>query len=349
MSRPRAFESGTPLPLTLRELTEGVDLADGEGRLRREAVGWSRHPLHRCNLSAAWSRVERFNYWCITSRTSALAILFADVGVAGVALLSFLDLAARRPVERLYVRPGGLPVAMPETPRGDFVLDVRRLRLAMRMRGDELHVEAEARTLLGARVAVDLVVTRPAEHETVNLVVPWDETHFHFTSKQQALPARGVVRVDGREHRFEPANQGFACLDFGRGRWPSGIAWRWAFASATRGAGSLGLNLGGGWTDGTGVTENGVVLDGRVHKIAEDLDFELDRRDYLRPWRIRTRTGGRLDLRFHPMRERAVKLPIVIELHQMIGAFTGTFIDDAGERISIDDVLGVAESFRGRW
>jgi hypothetical protein len=158
--------------------------------------------------------------------------------------------------------------------------------------------------------------------------------------------------VGAREHRFERENQGFACRDFGRGRWPSGIEWNWAFASAARGGRTIGLNLGGKWTDGTGVTENAVVLDGRVHKISDAVEFAYDPRAFMAPWRIRTRASARLDLRFDPMRERAVKVPlgvVGVELHQLVGAFSGTFVDDAGERVAIDDMRGQAEWFRGRW
>jgi hypothetical protein len=335
-----------------RELLAPVDIAHPDGRLRWEAVGWARHPIHRCNLGPGLARAHRWNYWCIVSRASALTVLVADVGLAGVVLVSFLDFGARGPVERIYVRPRGLPVRMPDDPRGDIVVEVPRLSLAMQARGDALAIAADARTLLGRRIAVDLVVERPLAHETVNVLVPWDDTRFQLTSKQQALPARGVVRVDGREHRFEPANEAFACLDFGRGRWPSRIDWCWAFAAAPRGGRTIGLNLGGKWTDGTGVTENAFVIDGRVHKIADAVDFSYDRRAFMAPWRIRARTGERVDLRFVPMRERAVHVPLGIasvELHQMLGAFSGSFVDDGGARVSIDDVVGLAESFRGRW
>src|SRR5262249_45501022 len=154
-------------------------------------------------------------------------------------------------------------------------------------------------------IEVAVTVERPPSHETVNVVVPWDEARFHFTSKQQALPARGVVRVDGREHRLDREGDAFACLDFGRGRWPRGIEWGWALASGRAGARTIGLNLGARWTDGTGVTENAVVIDGRVHKIADAVDFTPGG-----AWRIRTRAGDRVDLSFTPSHRRALRLPL---------------------------------------
>jgi hypothetical protein len=325
-----------------RELTAPIEIADADGRLRRDAVGWSRHPLHRCALPAGLSRVHAFDYWCLTSRTLALTVLVADVGLAGVALVSALDLDTHALVERAYVRPRGLPVRLPDSPHGELLLDVGRLRLAVGPR----RIEADARTLTGRRIEVDLAIERPDGHETVNVLVPWGDTRFHFTSKQQALPVRGRVRVDGRERSFEPATEGFACRDFGRGRWPPGIDWRWAFASARRGGRTIGFNLGAGWTDGTGVTENALIVDGRVHKIADAVDVVSDPG---RPWTIRTRSGPRVDLTFTPRTERALTLPPLVRLRQHMGSFSGTLIDDDGAPIVLDDVLGLAESVRGRW
>ena len=46
----------TPEP----EIIEPVNLCDPEGNLNPEAVGWSRHPLHHCNLRGHWPRKKRW-------------------------------------------------------------------------------------------------------------------------------------------------------------------------------------------------------------------------------------------------------------------------------------------------
>ena len=47
-----------------REITSPVDLCLPDGTLNREAVGWTRHPLHRTNLRG-WGRSKRWEYWCV--------------------------------------------------------------------------------------------------------------------------------------------------------------------------------------------------------------------------------------------------------------------------------------------
>lgn len=41
----------------------------------------------------------------------------------------------------------------------------------------------------------------------------------------------------------------------------------------------LGFNLGSGWTDGTGVNENAIYVDGRLVKLGEDVRFHRDSTD----------------------------------------------------------------------
>jgi hypothetical protein len=233
-----------------------------------------------------------------------------------------------------------LPAALPVGPDGDLAIDVPRLRLALTGKDGTMTIAGEARTLLGRRLSVDVVVERPPAHETVNVVVPWGPERFHLTSKQQALPARGRITVDGREYRC--ADDAFACLDFGRGRWPAGIHWQWAFAGGRRGGRDLGFNLGATWTDGTGVNECGLVIAGRVHKLAETVDFR--RTDG--GWRI---AGPRVDLRFRALDTRRVKVPFVYAMDQSFGRFDGSVVDDRGARVAIDGLIGLCEDVRGRW
>lgn len=333
------------------ELTSPVPVATEDGTLRRDAVAWARHPLHTIPPSLAeLPRWTAWNYWAFTFPEGTVMALFADVGVAGVALLSFFDHATKRRVEAVRLRPRGLRVPLGPDPRDDASFSAAGFQLHTRARGDEMWVTGEARSLLGGRLSVDLVVSRPREHETLNVLVPFGDDAFQLTSKQQALPVRGVVRAFGRT--YVVSDDAWACLDFGRGRRPRGIHWCWAFASGRAGDATVGMNLGAHWTDGTGVTENGLVLDGRLHKIHEDVAFDVDLDAPSRPWTLRTKASDRVDLRFVPEEVRVVRAPFLVgrvELHQALGRFGGVVRDDAGEKRVLDGLFGLAESMRASW
>jgi len=116
---------------------------------------------------------------------------------------------------------------------------------------------------------------------------------------------------------------------------------------------TIGLNLGGQWTDGTGMTENGVCVDGRLTKVSEDLVFEYDRTAWMKPWRVRTAVTDRIDLRFEPEYERASKSGrregYFTEGHQMFGCYAGRITTDAGETIEVRDLFGWIEEHEARW
>jgi hypothetical protein len=197
----------------------------------------------------------------------------------------------------------------------------------------------------------DILVERPAAHETLNVVIPWSDAQFQFTSKQNTLPASGHVRLG--DERFDFTDGSFACLDYGRGVWPEHTLWNWGAASGMQAGHVVGLNLGGQWTDGTGMTENGICIDGRLTKISEDLVFDYDRDARMQPWRVRTSVSERIELRFDPEYERVSETgrrdSWYTSAHQMFGRYSGRITPDGGEAIELRDLFGWIEDHDARW
>lgn len=334
------------------EVTREVLLCRPDGRLDRRAVGWTRRPLHRCNLSGSPLRKKRWDYWCVTSETHALSMTYADLGYAGLVNARVLDFEKREQLDRPMFVPFALGFSQPDTVGGG---DIRFARKGLRIEVEESPVATHLRVAFRAKgrdVEGDVAIAKPPGHESLSVLVPWDERHFQYTSKHNTRPATGHVTVDGRRHDFGPGNQSFGTLDYGRGIWPWQRTWNWAAASGVQRGRTVGLNLGGKWTDGTGTTESGLCLDGRLHKLSETLVWEYDRNDWRAPWRIRAPRSGRLDLVFTPFFEESMKLELGIlgnELHVCFGHFAGTLVSDEGEVLAVRDLVGWAEEHCARW
>jgi hypothetical protein len=100
------------------------------------------------------------------------------------------------------------------------------------------------------------------------------------------------------------------------------------------------------------MTENGLCLDGRLHKVHEDLAFDYDRGDFMRPWSVRTAGSERIDLRFVPFFERVAKTNLLVlksEVHQVFGHYHGTVVTDDGEPLKVNGLLGWVEQQDARW
>ena len=333
-----------------RELTSPVDLCLPGGRLNNAAIGWSRTPLHRCNLQGRPLRKKRWNYWAITTETHLFSVTVSHLDYAGLVFVYYADFASGEVTEATKLVPLGWGCHLPEVVDADVMYRASGLKVAMQQVDGGIRLVVDMSDFGGQSLHAAFDITRPPGHETLNVVVPWDKNTFQFTSKQNCLPAEGAVRIGGQCTDFS-GPQSFACLDYGRGIWPRHCRWNWGSASGNQKGRIIGLNLGGQWTDGTGSTENGVCLDGVVHKISEDLVWTYDKGDFMQPWRMTAPSGG-VDLTFTPFLERVAASNVWLvrsEVHQMFGHYNGSMRVDGGEQVRVKDLVGWAEDHVALW
>jgi hypothetical protein len=332
------------------ELVTPVLLCGPDGTLNRQAIGWSRHPLHTCNLPPSLARKKKWNYWAVTSNDLLLSATVADIERFQLGGAYTYHRGTSRHIEKAVVVPANT-IAIPETVAGDMVIDHPAMRVALTDEGAGTRIRVQVNDFGGSRLEADILVERPAGHETLNVVIPWSGVQFQYTSKQNTLPASGFVRLDDEQFEFAPPS--FGCLDYGRGVWPEHTVWNWGSASGVQGGHTVGLNLGGQWTDGTGMTENGLCIDGCLTKISEDLVFEYDRAAMMKPWRVRSASTNAVDLRFAPEFERVSETGkrdgFFTSAHQVFGCYSGRITPDGGEPIELQDMFGWIEDHEARW
>lgn len=325
-----------------RELTAPVSLTRENGRLNTAAIGWARRPLvDTSGIGRGRGRNKRWEYWNVMTPTHIVGLTVSSIDYAAVHEVWIFERATERTWSKnatvippkdvalpaslgtglAVARAKGLGITITPTPGG------RRWRL---------HAEIPD-------AGFDITVTRPADHDCLAVVVPWSHRLFQYTVKDVALPAAGTITTNGISHPVPTGS--YAVLDHGRGRWPYNAAWNWGAASGTTTDGrSLGIQVGGRWTDGTGSTENGVVVAGVLHKISVPVTWEYDLRHPLQPWHIH---GGGLDAVFTPFynKKSAMNLGIVASrTDQCFGVWSGTFDD-----VAFENVEGFAEDVHNRW
>ncbi|HRW42408.1 MAG TPA: DUF2804 family protein, partial [Microthrixaceae bacterium] len=133
---------------------------------------------------------------------------------------------------------------------------------------------------------------------------------------------------------------------------PYRTRWNWGGGAGRSEQGAVvGLQLGAKWTEGTGHTENGVIVDGRLTKIGVELDWTYDWDAPMHPWRVR-HPDGSLDLALTPRFDRHSKVEAVVmgtEVHQVFGRWSGHVTTDEGEVHHLSGLQGFAEESRSRW
>ncbi len=337
------------------ELTESVDLCTPDGGfLNPASKGWSRVPLHRANLRGRWGRNKKWDYWGILFGDGAVSVTFADLDYVGLVALHWADFVTGDHGQASHIAPLGVGVDLPDVP-GSTTLRHRSRRFSAEVSavegGTRIHALWDSDG--GGHDELDVIAEAPDGHESLNVVVPWSDTRFQYTSKHQARPAHGTLEVAGRNYEIGVHTPAWATLDVGRGRWPYRVIWNWAGGAGTTVDGhTVGIQMGSKWTDGTGATENGIIVDGRLTKLGEELSWEYDPERPMEPWRVRSADGS-LDLTLSPRWDlpSTLNAGVLANLgHQVFGAWSGTVPRDDGDPLTLsDDVIGFAEEISWRW
>lgn len=339
-----------------REITQPVALCLENGiELNPAARGWSRVPLHIDNLGPYQNRNKRWDYWAVVSRDFTISSVFADIDVLGLADVYWADFASGQSGGQAVVVASDANFSL--SPRvGERPLSVEHDGFSLRIHDDDRATwfEISWREVDGRDGELSMRVDKPAGHESLNVVIPWNDEIFNFTSKQQARPAHGFRRVGDDVWRFgdDTGIEAWGVLDVGRGRWPQRIAWNWGGGAGRAGEHIIGLQFGAKWTEGSGFTENAIVVDGRVSKIGRELELSYDWNSPMEPWTVRD-PGGQLEITMHPRFDKYthtdVSEDLGSEVHQVFGRMSGTLTTDDGVTIEFTDVVGFIEEARQRW
>ncbi|MCK8477821.1 DUF2804 domain-containing protein [Microbacterium aurugineum] len=339
-----------PTPLIEREITRRVSLTTAHGTLNPDALGWSRTPLHDTSGIPGrrhWGRNKRWEYWNVMSPSHIIAFTVSCVDYLALHEIWVLDRATGEDVGSTVISAGGRSATLPSSlGEGPARARTRRLTLEIDDAVDGMRLRGSA-----PRLSFDLFAARPVGHESLGVVVPWRRSEhtarFQYTVKDVGRPTTGTVTVDDIAHEVPTGS--WAVLDHGRGRWPYRVHWNWAAGSGIVDGRVVGLQLGSKWTDGSGATENALVVDGHLSKISEELVWDYDSENFLRPWRVHGETADLTFSPFYDKRSRTNAVVIASRTDQLFGVWTGWALDDTGTRVRVDGIEGFAEEVLNRW
>ena len=108
---------------------------------------------------------------------------------------------------------------------------VKQWPLVIDERDGHTRLTASAPTSAHGPIEIDVVVDKPAGHESLNVVIPWSDRTFQFTSKQNTRPATGTVRVGAHTWSIDASHDAWGVQDLGRGIWPYRNRWNRGAAS----------------------------------------------------------------------------------------------------------------------
>ncbi|MFA5468067.1 MAG: DUF2804 domain-containing protein [Sphaerochaetaceae bacterium] len=341
------------------EVTKTQNLLTTAGKIAEE--GWARRPLWRYNRkeikAPAW-RIKEWDYYSVMSHDHkfSLCVTFSDLGYAGLFALAFIDLEnkAVAQVDAIKLLPMGKLGLKPHSGDYSVAWANSQFRIALSRQGPKrrILVGAPSLKLPDERVGLDadLTLVQPKSLESLNIATSWASKRraFYLNEKINCMPTSGRLRLQDDLIMLEES-ESFSVLDWGRGVWTYSNRWFWASASGLLEERIFGFNLGYGFSDRTPASENAIIYDNKIYKLAE-ISFEIPA-SYLDQWKI-TSSDGRFEMTFDPVVDRQTKTNLLVvksNQHQVFGYFNGYTTLDDGTKLLINNFPGFAEDVYNRF
>lgn len=201
---------------------------------------------------------------------------------------------------------------------------------------------------LASGFKVDAIIDESAKYEPLAVCTRAGYSGWVFTQKSTALICNGSVQWGDEVFDLDEI-EALASVDWSAGYMRRETFWNWASLSCKLHDGRrLGFNLAAGVNE-TGYTENGLWLDGKLHKI-DMIDFQFDRYHPNHAWALRS-NDGIINLHFEPAGQRKEKMNLLLvasNFTQHFGLFYGD-ITLNGEVIHLDGVWGFTEDHYAKW
>ncbi len=311
----------------------------------------------RSAIRAGRTRIKEWDYYCVCSQDTILALTIADNSYMGLDSITLIDIPLGWQHTKSFMR--ALPMGKTGFPatseKGDVEIQRKGYALRFENDGKQRVLHAHVDDFFDGK-PLDATVTLTNEPEdSMVIATPFSGAPkaFYYNQKINCLHASGQVVFDGDVRTFSPEDA-MAVLDWGRGVWTYNNTWYWGSASGRVEGVPFGMNLGYGFGDTAASTENMLFYDGKAHKL-EHVTFHIPMKDgtedYLSPWKVDD-SQGRLDLSFTPFMDRASLTSVVViesDQHQVFGYFDGKAVLDDGRELKVEHLLGFAEKVKNKW
>lgn len=333
------------------EIVQPTLLCDKKGNLNPAAIGYATKPLIDSNLSNHFMRKKKWNDWCIYGEDLLFSATIRHLDYVAICSVYIFQYETQYFFEKTITIPLGHKIKMSTRVLDTVILTNSEMSIHMNYHPHETHLSIVVTDFDGETLHAQLIIQHPKNDDTLNVVVPWNRQTFHFTAKHHTLPTKGFIKMGDKRFLFHE-EESFAILHVGRGVWPREATWNLATASQFVRHQRIGLNFGGTWTDGTGMTENAIFVNGHMTKIHEDVLFNYDTTHYMKPWTVSTKFTDQVQLTFSPFFERVASTNIKLiksEVHQLFGYYTGTIRLKNGIILPIKQLLGSIEKYKAKW
>ncbi|MCX8124998.1 MAG: DUF2804 domain-containing protein [Spirochaetes bacterium] len=355
------------------EIKKQVNLLNSSGDLN--VAGWSRNPLiiyNEQNIKADKKHIKKWEHYTFYNTNYCGGITISDIATVGMCSIELFDIKNNKQIANitLMVRPNKIRFPsntydVLEFIKGKSSVVIKKIK---NQRIAQFYFDNEDKEKI---ISGMLTFTQHGK-EAMAIITPFSERElFFYEYKVPSLTVKGTIKIGNNYYDFNDDTT-FGVLDWGRGAWPEINQWLWAAGGGVVKGKLLSFNLGYGFGANHKATENGIVYDGKVHKL-DKVIWHYNINDYMKPWVFKS-NDKRFEMTLQPVyllhsditvKEminflkqlweiftiKEIKKIITTQayLNKVFGYYSGYVILDDGSKITINNMLGFAEVMYQQW
>lgn len=355
------------------EIKQETDLLNSSGFLN--VSGWARKPLvifNEKNIKADKKRIKKWEHYTFYNKNYCGGITISDIATVGMGSIELFDVKNNKQIANitLMIRPGEIQFPtntydILEFKKGNSSVIIKKIN---NQRIAQFYFDNGNKEKI---ISGTLTFTQHGE-EALAIITPFSEQNlFFYEYKVPSLSVKGNITIGDKNYNFNDKDT-FGVLDWGRGAWPPINQWLWAAGGGFIKGKLFSFNLGYGFGDNHKATENGIVYNGKVHKLNQVI-WHYDITNYMKPWIFKS-NDNRFEMTLKPIyllhsditlkemfnflkqlwgifsfKEIMEIISTKAYLNKVFGYYSGYVILDDGSKIEIDNMLGFAEVMYQEW
>ncbi|MGL4913961.1 MAG: DUF2804 domain-containing protein [Romboutsia sp.] len=327
----------------MKELKNKNFICYKDGTVNKNSVGWSKKVFSNCDIDVGYFRKKIWNHYMWMNENCICALAIVKLDYAGLIFIDFYDIKENREIHKTVTVPlcNGMIIhnsigSYAHYQNKNMYLNIIRIndKLHIMLKWDEIDIDA------------NIILQK----ESLNVLIPWSDKKFHYTSKQLPLKSKGYICIGREDDEKFGLKNSIGFIDYGRGIWEREKSWYWLTCGFKNKESRVGLNLGGKWTDNTGVNENAIIINNLVYKIYSDIKFKkIDENN----WSIKNENSEYeiIDLNFSTIKvhdKANNKILIKSSLKQHIGKLSGV-VKLYDKEIKFNEIICWLEDHYAKW
>lgn len=319
----------------MRRVRDNKSICDNNGFLNEYAIGWNNIPFKDCSINQCFLKKKIWNHYIWISEEFIFNFSISDLGHCSIIHVDFYNLKENMRISKIYRHP-----------LIKYIVINDRINSYAHYKGKHKFINIlRSSNYLNLDLKLDdfdITSTIYLDYESLNLLIPWDFEHFHYTSKHMNLITQGILRIGDRQYDLSKSK---CFIDYGRGVLKCKCEWDWLTSGfKNENNEHISINLGAKYTDYTGVNENALKIDDKIYKFDSDIYFEYNKNDDTID--IKSVRYDEINLKFKPIIIDFKPDNIMIfksKLKQMVGYING-YVMCKDKKVTFNNEIGWCES-----